>query len=73
MAARAILKEWSQREREINLRAEQFKDQEEIKQSRERNGVCEQPERRREKMKKICERLRDYDWKEELERMYKIL
>ena len=78
MEARAVLKEWSQKY--INQKAEQIKQQgdqeEEIKEQGEKDktkGSIISLEEEVEKMKKTSKRLRDYDWKEELEMIHRLL
>ena len=78
MEARAVLKEWSQKY--INQKAEHIKQQgdqeEEIKEQGEKDktkGSIISLEEEVEKMKKTSKRLRDYDWKEELEMIHRLL
>ena len=78
MRARAGLKEWSHRKGEISIRAEQFKTQgqEEIKSQGAREIFKRKAlsvEEEVEIMKKRSETLRDYDWKEELDLVHRIL
>ena len=71
--------EYRQSIRDIEQRAEQIKqqgDQEEIKEQGEKDktkGSIISLEEEVEKMKKTSKRLRDYDWKEELEMIHRLL